>query len=517
VSHCLSAVISGGLALLVLLLPGCKPEPAASPAPPGDQAAKEQAARDLSHTTWDVYYLKNVRVGYGKTTVRSATDAGRDVLHIEQWGHVAVKRGKDRTQQDIRSTSVETPDGELLRFTCEMQAGPSPMRTVGQVKGDRLELETITAGKRVATTIPWSARWGGPFASEQTLLRKPMQPGERRSLKALIAEFSRPAEIEMQAKDYEPTPLLGGTHDLLRIDTVRRFADGRQLEATVWANRAGNTMKVFSAAMEITSYRASEAEAMAKVDAAELDLLGATLVSVDRPLKNPHQTKRVRCRVHLDRGDPAGVFVSGPTQQVKPLDAHSAEVTVYAIRPRQGDGNPAAPADLPTDADRRPNAILQSDDPEVVAQAKQAVGADTDPWRVAVDLERYVNRVIVKKDYSQAFATAAEVAKSHEGDCTEHAVFLAALARARGIPARAAMGLVYAQAQGKTGFLYHMWTEVYVDGRWIPIDGTLAIGGIGAAHLKLAESNFSEASPYSAFLPVVQVVGRLKIEIIDAE
>ena len=40
-------------------------------------------------------------------------------------------------------------------------------------------------------------------------------------------------------------------------------------------------------------------------------------------------------------------------------------------------------------------------------------------------------------------ATAAEVARSREGDCTEHAVLLAALARARGIPARVAMGLVY--------------------------------------------------------------------------
>jgi transglutaminase-like putative cysteine protease len=267
----------------------------------------------------------------------------------------------------------------------------------------------------------------------------------------------------------------------------------------------------------MTTYRTSEAEALAKVDAPELDLLGNTLVSVDRPLPNAHATKQVRYRVHLNGGDPAGVFVTGPTQQVKSVDAHTAEVTVYAIRPREAGGNSAAPADSPSDADRRPNNIIQSDDPDVVAQAKQAVGADTDPWRVAVDLERYVNRVITKKDYSQAFATAAEVAKSHEGDCTEHAVFLAALARARGIPARAAMGLVYAHVQGKGGFLYHMWTEVYIDGRWTAIDGTLAQGGIGAAHLKLAQSNFSDASAYSAFLPVAQVVGRLTIEILDSK
>ena len=50
-----------------------------------------------------------------------------------------------------------------------------------------------------------------------------------------------------------------------------------------------------------------------------------------------------------------------------------------------------------------------------------------------------------------------------------------------------------------------MWTEVYIDKRWIPIDGTLALGGIGAGHLEIAHTNLQGASAYSAFLPVVQV------------
>ena len=82
-------------------------------------------------------------------------------------------------------------------------------------------------------------------------------------------------------------------------------------------------------------------------------------------------------------------------------------------------------------------------------------------------------------------------------------------------PARAAIGLVYLESQ--RAFFYHMWTEVYVDKRWIPIDGTLAQGGIGAAHLKIAQSNLKDATAYSAFLPVMQVVGRLSIKVVDAK
>ncbi len=190
-------------------------------------------------------------------------------------------------------------------------------------------------------------------------------------------------------------------------------------------------------------------------------------------------------------------------------------MTVYALRGGRPGGNADAPADPPGDEDRRPNNLLQSDNPKIVAMARRPAAEAKDPWTVAVSLERYVHRLITKKDFSQAFATAAEVAENPTGDCTEHAVLLAALARARGIPARAAVGLVY--MQGEQSFGYHMWDEVYVHGRWIPIDATLGQGGIGAAHLKLAHSSLKGASAYSSFLPVIRVIGRLKIRVLDAE
>jgi transglutaminase-like putative cysteine protease len=287
------------------------------------------------------------------------------------------------------------------------------------------------------------------------------------------------------------------------------------MEGVVWTNRAGDALKTRSEAMGMETYRVSEAEALAKSDAPGVDLLGKTSVPVTLPIPNAHRSNRVRYRVRLEGGDPSSVFVTGATQKVESIDPHTAEVTVYAIRAGKPGGNPQEPADSPTDADRRPTSMIQSDDPQVVAEAKEAAAGENDPWPVAAALERYVHRIIAKKDYSQTFATAAEVAKSHEGDCTEHAVFLAALARARGIPARVAIGLVYVEAAHAFGF--HMWTAVWIADRWIPLDGTLALGGIGAAHLKIAQSSLDGTGAFSAFLPVAQVVGRLRIEVVDAE
>ena len=94
-------------------------------------------------------------------------------------------------------------------------------------------------------------------------------------------------------------------------------------------------------------------------------------------------------------------------------------------------------------------------------------------------------------------------------------MLLAALARASGIPSRVAIGLVYVERSA--GFGYHMWTEVYLDGQWYPLDATIGQGGIGPAHIKLVDSSLDGASAYSAFLPVAKVVGQLKISVLDTK
>jgi transglutaminase-like putative cysteine protease len=265
--------------------------------------------------------------------------------------------------------------------------------------------------------------------------------------------------------------------------------------------------------MNIESYRATRAEALAETQPAEFNLGLDVAVPVDRPIESPHRTKRIRYRVKLEGGDPAGVFESGPSQQVKSIDPHTAELTVFAVRPEGPLPNPEAPDDPPTDDDRTPNSLIQSDDPAIVAKAQEAGGDPADPWQVATALERCAGDVITSGGYSQAFATAAEVIETGRGDCTEHAVLLAALARARKIPARVAMGLVYQDR----AFYYHMWTEVHVAGRWVGLDATLGQGAIGAAHLKMAHTNLKGASALSSLLPVLQVIGRLEIEILEVE
>ena len=453
---------------------------------PAAAAGAKPDAAPLSRETWDSLYLRGAKVGHARTRITPIEENGRALLSIVVEQRLALKRFGQSSDQEMTLDSVETR----------------------------------TAGKTQTAELPWSADIGGVIAVEQSLARRPLQPGESRAVKSVLPMLDQTMVVttQLEAKQLEPTPLLSGTYYLLRIESSVELAGGLKLDSVLWANRAGEVLKTSALAMGLETYRTTRAEALDEPVNQQFDLGYDSVVQVDRAIEHAHSTREVRYRVTLKSGDPTSVFVSGWTQRVRPLDEHAAEVTVRGIAPAaiaaaaEAEGWPAD--EEPTAADRQPNNLVQSDDATVKALAAEAAGNETRPVEVALRLEKFVGERIKSKNFSQALATAAEVAKSLEGDCTEHAVLLAAMARSRGLPARVAIGLVYMRSQQAFG--YHMWNEIYVDKHWVPLDATLGQGGIGAAHLKLAHSNLKDTNALTCFLPVAQVLGQVSIEVLES-
>lgn len=495
--------------------------------------------------SWDLVFLQGKRIGTEQTTVTRLRCNGRELIRTESLGRMDVVRDGRPSTETIRAASLETPDGRLL----EVSGETSSVRVQGRVEGGELQLEVSSQGRTARSAIAWQPDFRGPFADQQTLRAQPLEPGERRTLKALqflITHF-QPVTVELAAQDYETVPLLTGNYRLLRVDVQTHLPDGQSISGVLWCDRTGEILK--SRTLGLETLRTTREVAEQRGTLAELDLIRDFSVPVARPLPDAHRTRKVRYLVRLADGDPAAVFVADQSQQVEPVDEHRARIIVRALRPQKAAANPdagqagpgpapaaaasasaaekdgaaasgransagAAPA-APGDEYCRPNGFIQSDDPKLVALARQAAAAAPDAWAKAVALEQFAHEYIEIKDFSQSFATAAEVAREPAGDCTEHAVFLAALCRAAGLPARVAVGLVYVPAAQAFG--YHMWTEVFIEDQWIGLDATLGLGGIGAAHLKLAHHSLADASAFTGFVPVMQVIGRLEIEIEEVE
>ncbi|HYV65716.1 MAG TPA: transglutaminase-like domain-containing protein [Myxococcales bacterium] len=132
-------------------------------------------------------------------------------------------------------------------------------------------------------------------------------------------------------------------------------------------------------------------------------------------------------------------------------------------------------AGYPSSADRvlpgylRPSFLVDFDEPPVAA-LRERVQRDSGEHPRTRQLEAFVARYVEKKVYTRAHDPASVVARRREGDCTEHAVLLAALARMFGIPARLVVGLALIAPRGQLRAVGHEWVETFEEGSWRPAD-----------------------------------------------
>ena len=207
----------------------------------------------------------------------------------------------------------------------------------------------------------------------------------------------------------------------------------------------------------------------------------------------------------------SGADLEPPTDVAQRLvDQTPAGTVLEILGAAQGSlatGENPKPAHLAADA------FVQSDHPEMRERAASIVGDETDPWRRAELLHDWVFERIDKEPVV-SIPSALEVLRQRRGDCNEHTVLYAALARSLGIPTRIAIGLVWSDEL--EGFYYHAWPEVFVEATdggatstWVRVDPTLGQPVADATHVKLLEGGIETWPRLLGYL------GKLEIEVLE--
>ena len=452
-------------------------------------------------------------VGYQATTLTRHQGDTETFFDGRAESHLVLKRFGQVTSEQMEVASRESGEGDVVRVEARISSQGSQQRTIGRRVGNRLQFETQGAGAPRQWSVELPGRCGGFFAVEWSLRRKPMAAGENRQLSVLMPVVNQVATCQLDALDWSEHATSFGPEALLEIHQLMTLSSG-QIDGTIWMNRDGEIVRSEIPSIRQVTFRTDQATALAAAATpSTFDLGNFATIPVTHPIQDAHTTQRVRYRIHVPDEVSVDVFTTTEGQAVKVADdGNTADVTVSALRPT----TPGTGASTPPPATSvTSSALIQSDDSEVMRHAQQVRPAGDDPWDLAVAIERYVYESVREKNFSTALASAATVARNLSGDCTEHAVLTAAICRARQLPARVLIGLVYVESE--QAFVFHMWNEVWIDGHWIPIDATLGNGGTGAAHLILARSDLSTGDAFSAFLPVINVLGRLEIEVVDVE
>jgi transglutaminase-like putative cysteine protease len=464
--------------------------------------------------SWDAIYIGGDKVGHTHIRVAPVKDGqGRDLQRVQVNTVLSFRRGRDRVNMELRYGTIETNEGSVLRLDTRTLAGKEELRTYGDVVDGSMNLILEGGGQRREVPIPWAADVRGPYAAELSLSRDPIAPGASRELKTFIPDLNRVCTTRLKALSKEDVTLGGGaSRNLLRVEQTVVDAEGKpmpELDTTIWVDDAGQILKSSTALLGgMEAYRTTRAGALAPNG--RFDLLAATIIKAERPLTNANAARAAVYNVTLTGSDPATTFPADQRQQFTPGSTPgTGQLRVQSDAPQAG----APAANAPDAQYLRANPLINSDDPTVKALTRRAVGTRTDPWQQAVAIQDWVFKNMRRKNFSTAFASAKEVAKNLEGDCSEHGVLTAAMTRAAGIPTRVVVGLVYAPDLG--GFGPHLWNEVFVNGRWVAIDATFNQSEVDATHLKLAESSLDGVAPFEAFLPVVRIFNQLKLDAVE--
>ena len=464
------------------------------------------SAQESVKTEWQVMMLDQQRIGYASLETRQEDQ----ILKLKQSSRMEFQRFGQKIELETELHTEELTDGTLRSFRFEIRNPPNkPTLSSGTIRGNQLDLKLTVNGRVSEKKVTLPPNLKSPLWQERMFRDQTLKEGLANSFNTWLPELSKVSNLKFRVDQERQTEMFAGNR--MRVYKVNVFNSAiPTLKMRGYLDDNGRWVKSESDFFGKTlyTYQVSETEALKELAGDELDLAMKTIVRVGG-LRDPHRLREVTYRITLESDDPAEYFVSGPSQSIKKVNDRTILLTVQKIEasPR------TAISRKPDNKYLQPTEFLQSNDFRIVQLARRASAGIGDPNRIAVNMEKTVHETVRNKNFSTALASAAEVAEKREGDCTEHAMLLAAMLRAEKLPSRIAVGFVY--SDHFNGFAGHMWTEVWLRDRWYPLDATLAKGGIGPGHLKISDSALDENSPapITSFLPMLRLLGQMTIEV----
>src|SRR4030042_2351668 len=147
--------------------------------------------------------------------------------------------------------------------------------------------------------------------------------------------------------------------------------------------------------------------------------------------------------------------------------------------------------------------FIQSDHETVRRLALEITAGEKHPDDGIRNIVSWMNRNIEKRP-TLSVPDALSALENKMGDCNEHAMLFAALARAAGIPATVEAGLVYLKGR----FYYHAWNRAFI-GEWITVDSLFNQIPADVTHIRLI------AGTERSQLDLLAAIGRIGIKIMN--
>lgn len=435
-----------------------------------------------------------------------------------------LRRGQEMVEISIATEFVETLSGTPVRMKLVQGLGTQPTTITHEFQSGSV-LETIegpggVSRKRLPAIPPGTL----PPARADAALLEALRKGQTSTAYPTLDPLSGLASVLVVVDEITPAqvmlmgqPVEGWTmrtHSSEELDAEPSYDS---LTSTGIPVRMEQPLGDLTVVMRLVEPETAQA------DFEPAELLVSTFVTPSRPIRRARRSTRGVYLLRL----PDSTMPELPTtatQQTNRIDAHTIRVVIDLKHPPKMD--PELEPELDAAEFLRSTPMADTQDPELLKFVHRALRgvAKASASKRAERLRRAVHRIISEKDLSAGFGSSSEVIRTHTGDCTEHAVLLAASLRVAGIPSRVASGLIYADrfAGSRDVFAFHMWTQALLvteDGPvWVDLDATLpSTVPFDATHITLGLDPLTSSQGTGAIGSAMRLIGSVELEVESVE
>jgi hypothetical protein len=449
-----------------------------------------ETANLADRNTWLSIYQNGRRIGYAHKTF----SAGETGFVIEET--VFMRVSTLGMVQDLRMQTKGDLDRSLgvSSFRFQVESGRFRLVLQGRIRESVLYLESERDGTVQQQQIPVQTPLYLTTALVDAVRARGLQPGSRYSLQVFDPMTLGQSAVDVTVVETETIRLEAG-----QFPSAKLLLNFKGADQFAWVAGSGEVVKE-KGLLGIHLEKTTRRHALAAISAESgEDLARLASVKSDRIISHPAALNSLQLRI------------DGPSSSLTALHGgrqHYAE-GVLTIRKESLE---ELPSQLDIDQLTRmetiflqPSLYIQSDHEKFRALAAQIVAAEgaQDARIAASRLVDWVYRNIEKRPVISV-PDALATLENRQGDCNEHAVLLAALARAAGIPARIETGLVYLEGR----FYYHAWNLLYL-GRWVTADASFGQLPADVTHIRLASGHQNQFELLGAF-------DRLRVEVIGS-
>jgi hypothetical protein len=397
--------------------------------------------------------------------------------------------------QDIRFKTEGNfhPDLTLSSFDFELQSSLFRFKARGVLQDKILTLFTYQPGSEQKIDLPLEKESTLSLGLLKALNHEDLKPGDSRTFHVFDPATMTQKPVKVVVLTEETIPIMGHQKKAKKVSVhfmgVPQFA---------WIGEDGTVLKE-EGSLGIGLEQVTKDEALNKMTLSRGEDL-TEVVSLPANKILPHVSRLQELKIKIDGIENGESFLNGGRQSLKNK--------ILTIRKESVSNLPSSIKGEMVFEDGKTylesTLFIQSDNPENQAKAREMVSTDDPALVKAKRLVTWVNKNIQKRPVLSV-PNALETLHHRVGDCNEHAVLLAALARASGIPAQVEAGLVYQKGR----FYYHAWNVLYL-GAWITTDAVMDQLPSDVTHIRFVRGTERQ-------IDLVQMIGRVRIEILSHE